>query len=223
MCFFYSIDRKAKELANRFNAKFKDSDKFAPTKKNNGFSFPVCPVISNHDKTSIQLYQWGLIPSQTQNLEHAFEVRKNTLNSRSETIFEKPLFKQIIKNQRCIVICTGFYEWHHAGKTKTPYLISITDNEIFSLAGIFEIWNNPITNELHHSFSILTTQANSVMAEIHNTKQRMPLILSPNDEMRWLENKTQSELLEIMQPYPSDKMLITKLIDNEPKTLFDFV
>ena len=113
-----------------------------------------------------------------------------TLNARIETIEDKPSFKNSI-NKRCLVIADGFYEWQWhdtKGKNKTKYEIGIKDHELFAFAGLYSQWINQHTGEIRDTYTIVTTEANPLMAEIHNIKKRMPIILKPEDETKWLNH-----------------------------------
>src|SRR5690554_2121254 len=115
-------------------------------------------------------------------------MRKSTLNAKLETIGEVPSFKSI-NEQRCVLPVTGFYEWKwldSKGKRKEKYLIQLDQESVFGLAGLFSSWTNPKSGEIVNSFSLLTTEANEIMAEIHNIKKRMPLIMDPEQAKKWL-------------------------------------
>lgn len=148
----------------------------------NGFSHPILPIISDVNPNNITEMQWGLIPSWAK--DKSFQ--KNTLNCMIETAAEKPSFKNSI-SKRCLVIADGFYEWKHTmvnGKLiKTKYRITVPENNIFTFAGIFNNWNGLDT------FTILTTEGNELMAEIHNSKKRMPVVLLKEEEELWLNHE----------------------------------
>jgi putative SOS response-associated peptidase YedK len=184
MCFFTQQTKTAQEIENRFNAKIEHLEQFKTNQKINGFSFPKTPIITSQNTALIKHFQWGLIP----HWAHDINIQKNTLNARIETLYEKPSFKNVVNN-RCLIIADGFYEWQwldSMGKKKQPYLITFPNHELFSFAGIWDEWINKNTGELIDSYSIITTQANDFMAEIHNSKKRMPLILPKTYEKEWL-------------------------------------
>jgi len=81
--------------------------------------------------------------------------------------------------KRCLVLADGFYEWREEGGKKYPYYISLTSNDAFALAGIWDKWLNSRTGEMKETFSIITTRANPLLERIHNTRKRMPVILRP--------------------------------------------
>lgn len=188
MCFFSKLSTPIKEIENRFNAKIDDYKMFQGKEYINGFTFPKTPVITNNKRDIIQYYQWGLIPFWAKD----DSIKKFTLNAKIETLKEKPSFKSSI-NKRCLIIADGFYEWQwldNKGKKKQKYLITLPDNKLFAFAGIWSEWLNKITGEIIFSYSIITTQANELMQEIHNSKKRMPVILTKNNENDWLINKS---------------------------------
>jgi putative SOS response-associated peptidase YedK len=186
MCFFNSLSVNATTLESRFNASFPKKSTYNPVKKGNAFSAISWPVITGENEALLIRQEWGLIPSWVKDNETAKKLRFQTLNARSETVFEKPSFRNSIRNKRCLIPSTGFYEWQHEGKKKIPWFIKMKKQEIFSMAGIWDEWINNETGEIFRGFSILTTAANSIMEKIHNTKKRMPVILSPGNEHAWL-------------------------------------
>lgn len=169
------------------------------------FTFPKYPIITTSDE--IQVFNWGLIPFWTKNEANADEIRRMTLNARADTIFEKPSFREPIMKKRCIVPSTGYFEWRHEGTKKIPYYIYLKDEPIFSMAGIYDSWLDKETGEEHSTFSIITTDTNPLTDYIHNTKHRMPAILSKENEEKWLNpNLTKQEICSFLHPYEADKM-----------------
>ena len=151
-----------------------------------GFTFPTWRVISKHE--NVQLMKWGLIPNWF-NGNDTRVIARSTLNARTESIHEKASFKSLVKSGRCIIPSTGFFEWKHENRNKIPYFIFPSNDTVFSMAGLFDTWENPLTKEINTTFSILTCEANSFMAEIHNAKKRMPLILPKKQEGNWLQDE----------------------------------
>ncbi|MDQ3191908.1 MAG: SOS response-associated peptidase [Bacteroidota bacterium] len=216
MCFHNSIKAKAPVIAKRYKAKFINPEFFDPIFHGSGFNYSKWPVITNDKAEVIQLFNWGLIPKWTKSIEDAAKIRSCTLNAKSETVFEKPSFRSSIKTNRCIIPSTGFFEWKTINKKKHPYFIFPKNEDFFSFAGIWEEWADKTTGEIINTFSILTTQANPLMATIHNEKKRMPLILPHELENNWLsENLTIEETKAFFVPYDEAKMQahsISKLI-----------
>lgn len=179
----------------------------------NAFSFPDCPVIISDPE--IQSYKWGLIPFWTKDEKQANEIKRMTLNARADTIFQKPSFRESIMKKRCIVPSTGYFEWRHEGGKKIPHYIFLKDEEIFSMAGIYDTWLDKSTGEVISTFSIITTEANPLTDYIHNIKHRMPAILNQADEERWLDPKLgKSDIEQLLLPFPADQM-DAYVIDND--------
>lgn len=169
-----------------------------------GFSHPALPIVK-HD--GIFRYEWGLIPSWVKDIQTATEIRSKTLNAMGETVFEKPSFKKSIISQRCLLPVSGFYEWRDVNGVKFPYFIHPADNEMFSLGAIYDTWIDRKTGEIKNTFSILTTSANPLMEKIHNLKKRMPLILSPSDQTKWLDSELKPQQInELIKPFPESDM-----------------
>lgn len=209
MCFHNSMSAKAVKLAARYGRKSDVVEIYQDILNEqyhvSAFTFPKYPIITTSDE--IQVFNWGLIPFWTKDEANADEIRRMTLNARADTIFEKPSFREPIMKKRCIVPSTGYFEWRHEGTKKIPYYIYLKDEPIFSMAGIYDSWLDKETGEEHSTFSIITTDTNSLTDYIHNTKHRMPAILSKDNEEKWLNpNLTKQEIATFLHPYEADKM-----------------
>lgn len=183
MCYHTQQTKDAQTLEKRFKAKLR-TDKPFQSEHFNGFTFPQTPIIANNKQDEIQLFTWGLIPDWAKDKS----IQQYTLNAKIETLLEKPSFKNIIQN-RCLIIADGFIEWQWLdtkGKKKQPYQITLPNKDSFAFAGLWSEWIEPNTGELLNTYSILTTEATGLMAEIHNSKKRMPIILTPEQESAWL-------------------------------------
>ncbi len=208
MCFTVSVERKAKEAIEQFvksnvliqnRIDFEEDYYFV-----SGFSHPSLPLIKQN---SVELSEWGLIPSFVNNEEKALDIRDKTLNARSDTIHEKVSFKSSIRSQRAVLPLDGFFEWKHVGRDKVPHYIFPRDEKVFYLGCIYNPWTNRHTGEIINTFSIITTDANPMMEVIHNSKKRMPLILSRDDIKRWNDLSTEiDEVNSLMKPYPESEM-----------------
>lgn len=209
MCFHNSMSKKAQQVAARYGRKSDIVEIYQDILNEqyhvNAFNFPKYPIITTSDE--VQVFNWGLIPFWVKSERDAEEIRKMTLNARADTIFEKPSFREPVMKKRCIVPSTGYFEWRHEGTKKIPYYIFLKDEPIFSMAGIYDRWLDKETGEEHDTFSIITTDTNPLTDYIHNTKHRMPAILSKEDEERWLAPDLQKVDIESMlKSYEVDKM-----------------
>ncbi len=218
MCYNISAKKQPQELEKRFQAVVAEGEEIEPHYYLNGFNHPKTPVISSIEPTKIRNYHWGLIPPFCKTDKDAKEMRIKTLNAKSETIFALPSFRNSIKHKRCLILVDGFYEWRTIGKQKYPYFIHSKNNEPFAFGGIYNDWVNKDTGEIINTFSIITTEANPLLAKIHNVKLRMPLILPKEVEKDWLNmNLIEKEIQELMKPLEEtqlDAHTISKLITN---------
>ncbi|NOT38529.1 MAG: SOS response-associated peptidase [Saprospiraceae bacterium] len=187
MCFHSLVSMTDQQLAKHFRVTLENMEELAPQFHINAFTYPKTPVITNLKKNALQRYQWGLIPSWSKDEE----IKKYTLNAKVETIHEKPSFKGNVKN-RCLVPSNGFYEWQwldEKGKSKRKFIIKVKGEEVFAFAGLWSEWTNKKTGEVIHTYTILTTEANELMSEIHNSKKRMPIIVRPDEYDKWLNQE----------------------------------
>jgi putative SOS response-associated peptidase YedK len=156
-------------------------------------------VYEDQDAVQVTAMRFGLVPS------WAKEPNSKLGNSRSETAHEKPSFRAAFKRRRCLIPVTGFYEWRMdpGEKRKTPYKVTVVgqDQPVFYLAGLWEFWEP----QQLLSFSILTTDPNEFMANLHN---RMPVILPDDVHDMWLDpaNEEKEGLQAILKPYPAELM-----------------
>jgi putative SOS response-associated peptidase YedK len=197
MCGRYSFAPDLKVVNEHYDITVNDGD-FPPNY--NCAPSQLLPVITNENPGNISFFKWGLIPFWAKSAAIGYKM----INARGETITEKSSFKNAFARRRCLVPADAFYEWKKLpdGKTKIPYRIFLPDSPVFSMAGLWETWKSP-EGENVHSFSIITTSPNILMAGIHN---RMPVILDQREEKIWLEEKNQKSLLELIKPFDSDKM-----------------
>lgn len=192
-----------------------------------GFSHPNLPVITNEGE--FKNLRWGLIPSWVKDWENASKLRTQTLNAIGDTIDSKPSFRGAVKaNRTCIIPLSGFYEWHHhSNGEKYPHYIYPKNSHSFFIAGLHEVWKNPAIGDVYETFTIITTAANERMEWIHNSKKRMPAILSFESSKIWLDNSiSPKDKASLLIPYDINLMsdhLISRLITsrkenpNQPK------
>lgn len=105
------------------------------------------------------------------------------INARSETVREKPAFRDAFKHRRCVVPADGFYEWRVTGRVRTPFWFHPAEGKLLRFAGLFETWKDRAQGHSLRTFAILTTSANDVVGPIHD---RMPALLTPENMAIWL-------------------------------------
>ena len=217
MCFTVNVNIVKEELEKRYGSELIDHDKYRPSYYYHAFSLPHLPVICSGSSDRIRVFRWGLIPSWAADESEAKDIMMKTFNARSETIATKKSFSESYVSRRCLVPVSGFFEWQHIGGRKIPWYITLAGEEIFSLAGIWDSWQMQGGVTLN-TFSVVTTRANELMAEIHNTRKRMPVILPADTERLWLKEGMAGEALSSLMEPVSSAMLkahtISPLITN---------
>ena len=201
MCGRFSVNIDYEELKERYPnhnvTPVKPFFNFAPTMQ--------LPVIINEDIINMK---WGLIPSWAKDNSFASKM----INARSETLLEKPSFKNLVDTNRCVIISNGFYEWDT--KTKSPYFIYSTNNKIMAFGGLYSAWINQ-SNETIYTFTIITTEPNNTLSKIHH---RMPLILNEGDDIKWINNSNNYEsvkdLIKSFDDYKIDMYEISTLVNS---------
>jgi putative SOS response-associated peptidase YedK len=136
--------------------------------------------------------RWGLVPPWSKDLSGAARM----INARSDTIAEKPAFREAFARRRCVIPASGFFEWQGAGAAKTPWHITTASGEPLSFAGLWERWKTP-EGEWLHTATIITTDANTALGHIHH---RMPVILARADVEPWLREGGP----RLLRPCPDD-------------------
>ncbi len=140
------------------------------------------PIVRLHEgKRQFVLMRWGLIPSWVKDPK-GFSL---LINARSESVIDKPAFRNAMRRRRCLIPADGFYEWKDLGGRKQPYFIRLLNSGApFAFAGLWETWTGPNGEELDTA-AIVTTDANRTLSAIHS---RMPVILRPDTFDMWLDS-----------------------------------
>ncbi len=201
MCGRSSLTKTEKQIEERFGSTFysDELERYNPLPNYNVAPTHWHPIITSENPSKIKISKWGLIPSWAKDEKIGY----NMINARMESLLEKNSFKKLIQNQRCIVPMDGFYEWKTLGKDKHPFRIFSKENELFSVAGLHDLWYNT-KGEKISTYTILTMEANDFMKDIH---ERMPAILNIDGEKSWLDGTEDvKQCLELIEPYPSEKM-----------------
>ena len=183
-----------RDLSQRFSAGY--NDHYENPRFNIRPSQPI-PAILNSDPKEIVFTSWGIHPHYDKTGKMFF------INARDDSM-DKPTWKKMIREQRCLIPADGFYEWQKTtGKTKTPYRFEMKDKGLFAFAGLWQLEEDERGNEIPHTV-IITTTPNSVVEDVHD---RMPAILSKEEEEIWLNPDTDAdEAIKLLNPYPASKM-----------------
>lgn len=208
MCGRFSNRSSAEKIKKEFKVEEVPSIEvrynIAPTQK-------ILGISQESDEREAVLFKWGLVPSWAKDPS----IGARLINARSETVHEKPAFRESFKRRRCILPADGYYEWQKTGGRKQPYYFTLRAERPFGFAGLWDRWKSP-EGEVLETCTILTTEANETAKAIH---ERMPVILSPSDYDLWLdEDLRKLELLtELFRPYPSGEMIsypVSTLVNN---------
>ena len=189
MCFTIEVHLTRKAIEDRFRVDTSALYDFDFNYFYRAFNNPFIPVIAQEDDSRVQLMQWGLIPAWSRDSEEAERIRKGTYNARSETLHEKPSFKEALSRGRCLIIAGGFFEWQLIDKRRIPWYISLKNGAPFVFAGLCDSWRDSLSGEIRRTCSLITTEANPLMEKIHNTKKRMPVILNKDLEKDWISGE----------------------------------
>jgi putative SOS response-associated peptidase YedK len=232
MCNRRSLKHKMSDIEYYYSAQYSEEVEgmseadghWEPAYHINAFDFSPAPVITSRHPGKIQLMNWGLIPHRTKSLEDALRVRTQTIMARTEEMYEKFSYAELVKaGKRCLIPTSGYFEhrWlDEKGKDKIPYYIFIKDRPIFSIAGIYSRWTDPNTGKNYLTYTVCTTRANELAATIHNSGMRMPVILASREaELEWLNpNLSKEAVLKLCEPINSslmDAYTISKLITSK--------
>jgi putative SOS response-associated peptidase YedK len=230
MCYSLSLFSDVNALVKRFGARPDEALSLTRRYYVSAFTFPEIPVIANPFPDRIQTFRWGLIPGWVRDPGKAEAIRVRTLNARFETLRQRASFKQVIDTRRCLVLTDGFFEFREVGGRKYPYFIHMRSGEPFALAGLWDAWRNPATGGEEKTFTIVTVPANPLLARIHNTKKRMPLILSREAEREWLARPFgKDEVREVtegfgetvLEAYPVTRRIASRNVDRADRSLLD--
>jgi putative SOS response-associated peptidase YedK len=140
----------------------------------------VLAVIRDGTRHRVGRIKWGFIPVFAR---PDAAQKTGIINAKAETLAEKPAFKDSLLRKRCIILADGFYEWKSGESGKQPMRITLKNESIFAMAGI---WETRVTldGSRRSGCAIVTTESNALMTSIHN---RMPVILGSEARKIWLD------------------------------------
>lgn len=207
MCGRYVRSADKQAIAEAFRISVDLSDLQDPPADYNVAPSTFQPVIRQGRDTGLRelvLMRWGLIPFFSKSLSDVKGV--STINARAESVATSPTWREPFRKRRCIVPASAFYEWRRIDpKTRQPFAFSMADGSIFGFAGLWDAWRDAQGNWLQ-SFAIVTTDANPLMAPVHN---RMPVILHSRDYDRWISREeTTQPPLDLLRPYEAEAMQV---------------
>lgn len=201
MCGRFTLRTPAETISSQFNAEVRSGFVLSP-RYNIAPSQGVVTVRQGDNARFISKLLWGLIPHWMK------EPRADgTINARSETAAEKPMYREAFAERRCLIIADGWYEWRREKDYKQPYLFEMEDSRPFAFAGLWEKWHGWGDAENIESCSILTTAASSFTKPYHH---RMPCILCPVDYDSWLNPRLNdpAAIQKMIYPYAGNNLTV---------------
>ena len=209
MCGRYSLTAQKAKIAQEFKLHELHLSELKP-QYNIAPSQPV-PVLVEKPQLRVELFRWGLIPLWAKDSA----IGNKMINARSETLSAKASFSKPFREQRCLILADGFYEWKGEGRAKTPYYIRLKSKAPFGFAGLWSKWADPNKKEIY-SCTIITGEPNELLKSIHN---RMPMIIPKENRDEWLDlsNNDTKELMNLLKPYPPEEMEaypVSKLVNS---------
>lgn len=179
MCGRFTLTTSPQQVASLFADLDVDIPDFRP-RYNIAPTQEILAVRQEESRYQAAPLRWGLIPFWAKDMA----IGNRLINARSDTVAEKPSFRAAFKSRRCLILADGFYEWKAVNKRKQPYWIRLEDRQPFCFAGLWESWRDKQTNESVMSCTIITTDANDSIQQLHH---RMPVIMEPADYAVWLD------------------------------------
>lgn len=167
----------------------------------------LMPVIVRGDQEHmLEMMVWGLIPSWSDSASTGYKL----INARRETLLQKPMWKRLLKDKRCVVPARGFYEWKKVDGHKYPHYITSKTSNVISFAGLWDAWKDKDGKTTVQSYTIITTAPNKEMSTIHD---RMPVILDYQSMDLWLQpiELSQSLLDDVLSPAPEDSLNLVRV------------
>lgn len=214
MCGRYAQSADMRELMEQFEVTGNSPTYSIPVNWNIAPTNPIYIVRESMQEQSIvkrdlAVVSWGLIAPWLSDPAEAKASQSRAINARSESVHEKPTFRDGFKSRRCLVPAQGYYEWATAlGKyrPKQAFYISSRDGQQLSIAGIWSTWRSP-NGEVIETASIITQEAQGELATIHS---RMPVFMPHNRWEQWLDPKNKDvEHLRNLMVVDSPESIVT--------------
>ena len=167
--------------------------------------YNICPtqdvaVVTQEGGRRYRPMRWGFLPHWYKSLTDGPLL----INARAETVAEKPAFRKAVRERRCLVPCSGFYEWYREGGEKLPYYFHRADGTPLVMAGVWREWGE----DALPTFAVLTTEANALMAPIHN---RIPVVIEREHWGKWLGEEGHGAA--VLMRAPEDDVLAFHRVD----------
>ncbi len=192
--------------------------------------YNVCPtdiidtIVFEQDMPFLVPMRWGLVPRWWN--KSLKEIKLATFNARAETVTTKPFFRDTFKRTRCLIPISGYYEWQDTSDGKQPWYFTAKDGSpALTVAGLWDQWKNPETGEPLKSCTMIVTEPNPFVAEVHD---RVPVLLTERQFEPWLTGEVGQEFLkpppnDFLQKWPVSKRVNSSRADVDDSTLIEKV
>ena len=164
------------------------------------------PILKDKTTRELVYMNWGLVPHWSKKLPSG----KPMINARSETVHQKPSFRGPFRHKRCLVPTNGYYEWKTISGLKMPYYVSLKSDEVFAMAGIWDVWTGPGSESWLETMALVTKVASPFLQKVHH---RMPVMLGQKDFSMWLGEGQEGEkdIFKKLTPLKDDVFEIQKV------------
>ena len=222
MCGRYAQTADMRELMEQFEVTGTSPQASLPLNWNIAPTNPIYIIRANdrtgkdvEAKRALTTVSWGLIGPWLTDMQEARASQSRAINARSESIHEKPTFRNAFRSTRCLIPAAGYYEWATAlGKysPKQPFYISARDKKQLPIAGIWSSWSAP-NGENIETASIITQEAQGELATIHS---RMPVFMPQDRWDLWLNprNTDVNELKSLMVVENPESIVVARPVSN---------
>jgi putative SOS response-associated peptidase YedK len=204
MCGRYRLSRRKQIVEEYFDSASEEVESEAEPNWDLRYNIaptqPVAVVKQAGSARALAMMRWGLVPSWASDIS----IGSSLINGRSETILEKPAFRDAFRARRCLIPADGFYEWKKSGKRRDPLHFGMKDGSLFAFAGLWDRWRSP-AGQWIESCTILTTAPNELLKDVHD---RMPVILPQRHYDVWLTAPASetARLADLLVPFDASLM-----------------
>ena len=219
MCGRFSLEEYPKTILENFDLPTYprlSEENFVP-RNNIAPSANIITIFNSDNAYELGEMHWGIVPPWAK----PGQFKRPLINARSETIWEKPSFKNLIKSNRCVILANSFYEWNRDESPKQPYRVTMKHKQDMAMAGIYQV-----SRQGELQCCVVTMRANGQMATIHH---RMPVLLSGSHLTSWMASDDVDELNQTISEAADTELVTSKIsplankASNQGQQCFDLI
>jgi len=195
MCSRYALASKVKYIEKELMADFVRT--FIPFF--NAHPGGTYPVILDCRPEKIQMAKWGLVPYWSKWGDMNYNYNASVMDIVKNSVYRVP-----IRKRRCLVPANCYYTWIRTNTAKQPHVVYIKDQRVFTMAGVYDVWQerSTATDRSITSFAIITGLSNKRIGKFQPT---MPVVIPPSRRTRYLkEGIPLNEVMRMLNPFESD-------------------